>query len=1176
VAADPRVNARFSGIRVLEVELAAPLSGIEPITMDGGVRLGSARFLARIHGWPLGFVELPLGPRGLSAAAIAEAVQGAFGPALARHLAEDGLQADLDLERVIEGVGMVAEPACLADRRRVLAAPPSVSVVVPVVDRPKALRRCLEALIEQAYPEFEVVVVDNAPGESGAARVVRSLRSENPRIRYVTERRRGASRARNRGLHAARGEVVVFLDGDVRPDESWLAATVTALVTPVPGRDDARPPSCVTGTILPLTLDTQARLWMEEWGGYAKGFERRAFDLDENRPASPLFPYAIAMCGSGASMALRRADAIALGGFDPALGGGSLARSGEDLALLLDVVKAGGTVVYEPAAIVWHEHPATEAAFRALLHDYGIGLTGYLTRDVLRHPGDVVRIAARLPAAAAYMLRPRAGRNRRRSASFPSGTWRQELGGMLRGPAAYVAGRIRERRRRRTPARTRLARPRRAIARAGARVPWTAAAVASTGAGLLAIGLANGVSRLGNGNQALVLFWLGMVALFGPTTWRLIGRTRYFVRKRRRPRRLVAQAGGGVRGNNGRGRRSGAGSQRRPARIAAEGAARVAEVRPQQRVPLLATGGALAASSSIAMSFGNVRLGVPAPAVAARGTADALAGPATDVRRSGPTVAERLILVVVLGMALYLVKVMVNPVGFALPDEFSHLRTLADILRSTHLFADNPLLEISGIYPGLEAGAATVTVSSGVDAFPLAMVLIGGARLVGLLAMFLLAQEVTRSPVAAGLAGVIYMANPSFLAFDAAFAYESLALPLALVAIWATLRWADRGGRSALDAAVALSAIAATAVTHPLTSLALIVFLVVWGAVAFVRDRHVATIWPIWAAAAFALACGGVWLLIAGTLAISYLSTIVGGGAEQLIQILTGAGEARRLFGPRAGFVSPGPEIALTYAAVILILLSLPIFLWHAIRGWRPSAIVLTLGLAALLYPGTLALRFTTAGAETSQRASEFVFLPIAILGADWLVGRRPARLRPGRKVAFAGVLVVVAGGIIAGNPLASRLPGPYHVAAEARSIEPEGKAAATWALVHLGPDNRIVADRTNAKLMGGLGLQYPVTSANQHVGTAWPMYGVTLGQSNLDVLRQAGIEYLVVDLRLGRDVPLYPYVFEQSEPDSGNHTEPMPLAALQKWDSLPGVSRIYDSGDIIVYDIARLVDAAS
>src|SRR5205814_10703897 len=98
--------------------------------------------------------------------------------------------------------------------------------------------------------------------------------------------------------------------------------------------------------------------------------ERRVFDLAAHRPPGPLFPYAIAACGSGASMAFRRAEFQVLPGFDPGLGGGTPARSGEDLALLLDVVAGGGLVLYEPGAIVWHEHPRTPARLRQTMRGY--------------------------------------------------------------------------------------------------------------------------------------------------------------------------------------------------------------------------------------------------------------------------------------------------------------------------------------------------------------------------------------------------------------------------------------------------------------------------------------------------------------------------------------------------------------------------------------------------------------------------------------------------------------------------------------------------------------------------------------------------------------------------------------------------------------------------------------
>ena len=88
-------------------------------------------------------------------------------------------------------------------------------------------------------------------------------------------------------------------------------------------------------------------------------------------------------------------------------------------------------------------------------------------------------------------------------------------------------------------------------------------------------------------------------------------------------------------------------------------------------------------------------------------------------------------------------------------------------------------------------------------------------------------------------------------------------------------------------------------------------------------------------------------------------------------------------------------------------------------------------------------------------------------------------------------------------------------------------------------------------------------------------MLAQTLGRGELDIMRRAAIRYVVVDLRLARDLPVYGVLFEASEPDAWRHTTPIPLAALQKFDGLRGVTRIYDSGDIIIYDVRGLVDGA-
>jgi GT2 family glycosyltransferase len=417
----------FAPIRLLEVELGAPLPTVEPAAAPDGTRYRRARALVRLHGRPLGMVNLAVEEGRLAPAARAGQIWASLAGAIREHLAGDGGVAP----EALPAGGLGAGPCRAAlplDRA------PRASVVVATRDRPEGVVACVEGLLDLDYPSYELLVVDNAPSSDATAVAVGRRFGHLPQVRYLREDRPGLSNARNRGLAEAAGEVVAFTDDDVLVDPGWLANLVAALGA-------APHVACATGLILPCELDTEAAQWFESYAGFAKGWERQLFDLAGNRRPGPLYPYAMGQFGSGASLAFKTAALRRLGGFAAELGAGTSARGGEDLDIFLRVLASGAAIVYEPGAILRHRHLRDYAALRRQLHAYGVGLGAALTKCLLDRPTRVLELAVRLPAGLAYLLSPASPKNRRKRADFPGELTRLELRGVLAGPGAYLRGR---------------------------------------------------------------------------------------------------------------------------------------------------------------------------------------------------------------------------------------------------------------------------------------------------------------------------------------------------------------------------------------------------------------------------------------------------------------------------------------------------------------------------------------------------------------------------------------------------------------------------------------------------------------------------------------------------------------------------------------------------------------
>ncbi|MDD7369153.1 MAG: glycosyltransferase family 2 protein [Berryella intestinalis] len=102
---------------------------------------------------------------------------------------------------------------------------PRVSVIVPVYNVERFLEECLDSVLAQTFPDFEVVCVNDGSTDSSPL-ILEQYRARDERIVVVSQENAGLSAARNTGLRHARGEYVAFLDSDDYLAPSMLEKTV--------------------------------------------------------------------------------------------------------------------------------------------------------------------------------------------------------------------------------------------------------------------------------------------------------------------------------------------------------------------------------------------------------------------------------------------------------------------------------------------------------------------------------------------------------------------------------------------------------------------------------------------------------------------------------------------------------------------------------------------------------------------------------------------------------------------------------------------------------------------------------------------------------------------------------------------------------------------------------------
>ena len=97
-----------------------------------------------------------------------------------------------------------------------------VSIIVPVYQAERDLRRCLDSLVGQTLGAIEIICVDDGSTD-GSAAILSGYAARDPRVRVLRQENAGQSAARNAGLAAATGAFVMFCDSDDWAEATWCA-----------------------------------------------------------------------------------------------------------------------------------------------------------------------------------------------------------------------------------------------------------------------------------------------------------------------------------------------------------------------------------------------------------------------------------------------------------------------------------------------------------------------------------------------------------------------------------------------------------------------------------------------------------------------------------------------------------------------------------------------------------------------------------------------------------------------------------------------------------------------------------------------------------------------------------------------------------------------------------------
>lgn len=204
------------------------------------------------------------------------------------------------------------------------------SLIVGTLNRADTIRYCIKSLLEQTYPDYEIIVVDQS-NDRKTSEIIKEINDD--RIIYKHVDFKGLSKARNEGLRYACGEYFCLIDDDAYYNKDFLQTAYNYIVS----RNDE---STILSGYIHDTNQGAA------FASYKEEYNEKILNIQS----------VIHSCPS-AGLAIPRSVISLCGDFDEKLGVGSEFGAGEETDLLLRAISKGFKVIYISKMILKHPFP---------------------------------------------------------------------------------------------------------------------------------------------------------------------------------------------------------------------------------------------------------------------------------------------------------------------------------------------------------------------------------------------------------------------------------------------------------------------------------------------------------------------------------------------------------------------------------------------------------------------------------------------------------------------------------------------------------------------------------------------------------------------------------------------------------------------------------------------------